>query len=129
MAREKLTYQIKNTAREIEQIVTEMTAISQMVGGSFGTTYRKCGKGNCWCSEEHQKGHPSLRITYTLKRTSRTKAIPKEDKEWIKERTDAYRNFRQHFQKLRQCEKKLHELLHQFEKDVKTNTSHLRPYL
>jgi hypothetical protein len=129
MTREKLTYQIKKTVREIEQIVTEMIAVSQMIGGSFGSTYRKCGKANCWCSEKHQKGHPCLRITYTENRTSRTKAIPKEDKEWIKERTDTYRNFRKNFQKLRQREKKLHELLNQFEKEVKTNTSQLKPYL
>ncbi len=129
VSREKLIYQIKETLKEMDQIVNEMTNISLMVGGSFGISYRKCGKTNCWCNKVEEKGHPLLRITYNENRKSRTKAIPKQDKEWIKEMTDNYRNFRQNFQKMRQCENRLNELLNQFEKEVKTNTSNLRAYL
>jgi len=129
MSSGKLRYRIKATVQEIDQIVTEMTKISHMVGGSFGITYRKCGKSNCWCNKADEKGHPFIRITFNVNKKSRTKVIPKQDKEWIKEMTDNYRNFKQYFQKLRQCQKRLNELLNLFEREVKTITSHLRDYL
>lgn len=129
MSSEKLKYQIKNVLQEINQIVNEMVLVSDMVGGSFGITYRKCGKANCWCSNTKQKGHPFIRITFVENRKSRTKAIPKKDKDWIKETTGNYKNFRQNFQKLREYQNRLNELLNQFEKEVKTKTSQLREYL
>ena len=69
-----------------------------------------------------------MRITFNEHMKSKTKAIPSNDKEWIKEMTDNYRNFRQNFQKLRQCEKRLNELLNQFEQEVKMETKSLRDY-
>ncbi len=129
MSSDKLKYQIKNTLQEMNQIVNEMILVSDMVGGSFGITYRKCGKANCWCSTKEQKGHPFLRITFVENRKSRTKAIPKKDNEWIKDMTNNYKNFRQNFQKLRQYQNSLNKLLNQFEKEVKNKTSQLRDYL
>jgi len=129
MSREKLTDQIKNTLLEIDHIVSDMINVSEMVGGSFGITFRKCGKANCWCRNAEKKGHPFLRITYVENKKSRTKAIPKKDEEWIKKRTDHYKIFRQNFQKLRQCEITLNDLLNHFEKDVKAKTAQLRDYL
>ncbi len=129
MSSTKLKYQIKNTLQEMNQIVNEMILVSDMVGGSFGITYRKCGKANCWCSNKEQKGHPFIRITFVENRKSRTKAIPKKDNEWIKDMTNNYKNFRQNFQKLRQYQNSLNKLLNQFEKEVKNKTSRLRDYL
>ena len=129
MSREKLKNRIKNLTEEIDQIVNEMINISHMIGGSFSTAYRRCGKPNCWCNNKDKPGHPIVRITFTEQRKSRSKAIPSKDKEWIKEMTDNYRSFRQHFQELRQCENKLNELLNQFEQDVKKETKSLRDYL
>ena len=129
MSREKLKNSIKKLTQEIDQIVNEMINISHMIGGSFGTAYRRCGKPNCWCSDKEKLGHPFMRITFNEQRKSRTKAIPANDKEWIKQMTDNYRYFRQNFQKLRQCENKLNELLNQFEQEIKKETKSLRDYL
>ncbi len=129
MSREKLKNSIKNVTQEIDQIVNDMINISHMIGGSFGTAYRRCGKPNCWCSDKEKKGHPLVRITFNEQRKSKTKAIPAKDKEWIKEMTDNYKYFRQNFQKLRQCENKLNELLNEFEQEVKKETKSLRDYL
>jgi hypothetical protein len=129
MSRENLKYQIKNVLHQMDQIVTKMLKISHMVGGSYGITYRKCAKPNCWCSEKGEKGHPFRRITFNEQKKSRTKAIPQKDEEWIEEMTDNYRNFRQHFQKLRQYENELNELLNQFEQEVRSKTKELRDYL
>ena len=129
MSREKLKNSVKKVTQQIDQIANEMINISHMIGGSFGFAYRRCGKANCWCSNKDKPGHPIVRITFTEQRKSRSKAIPSKDKEWIKEMTDNYRSFRQHFQELRQCENKLNELLNQFEQDVKKETKSLRDYL
>ncbi|HET54890.1 MAG TPA: hypothetical protein ENN33_06700 [Ignavibacteria bacterium] len=129
MSREKLKNRIKNVSQQIDQIVNHMINISQMVGGSFGITYRRCGKPNCWCNNKEKPGHPLMRITFNEQKKSKSKTIPANDKEWIKEMTDNYRYFRQNFQKLRQCENKLNELLNQFEQDVKMETKGLRDYL
>ena len=129
MSREKLKNSIKKITQEINQIVNEMINISNMIGGSFGITYRRCGKPNCWCRDKEKPGHPLMRITFNEQRKSKTKAIPANDKEWIKEMTDNYRYFRQNFQKLRQCENKLNELLNQFEHEIKRETKSLRDYL
>ena len=128
MSREKLKNNIKKITKEIDQIVNEMISISHMIGGSFGTAYRRCGKPNCWCSNKEKPGHPLIRITFNEQKKSRSKAIPSKDKQWIKAMTDNYRYFRQHFQKLRQCENKLNELLNQFEQEVKSETKGLRDY-
>lgn len=125
----KFKTEIKSVLLEIDRLVTEMLNISQMVGASFGITYRKCGKANCRCNSEENKGHPLLRITFTENKKSQTRAIPKKDEIWIKEMTDNYRNFRQNFQQLRIYEKKLNDLLNEFEKNIKTKTRTLRDYL
>ena len=106
-----------------------MINVSHMIGGSFSIIYRRCGKPNCWCSNKEKQGHPLMRITFTEQRKSKTKAIPSNDEEWIKEMTDNYRYFRKNFQKLRQCENDLNELLNQFEQEVKTKTKGFRDYL
>ena len=129
MSREKLKNKIKSVIQEIDHTVNEMINISHMIGGSFGIIYRRCGKPNCWCSNKEKLGHPLMRITFNEQRKSRTKAIPSNDKEWIKEMTDNYRYFRQNFQKLRQCENNLNELLNQFEQEAKTETKGFRDYL
>jgi hypothetical protein len=124
-----LKEEIKTVLLEIDRLVAEMMNVSQMVGASFGIAYRKCGKPNCRCNSEENKGHPVLRINFTEKKKSKTRAIPKKDEKWIKEVTDNYRNFRQNFQKLRSCEKKLNDLLNEFERVIKTKTIALRDYL
>lgn len=129
MSREKLKNSIKNVIHEIDQIVNDMINISHMIGGSFGTAYRRCGKPNCWCRDKEKKGHPLIRITFNEQGKSRTKAIPAKDKQWIKEMTDNYKYFRQNFQKLRLCENKLNELLNEFEQEVKKETKSLTDYL
>jgi len=129
MSREKLKNSIKKVSQQIDQIANEMINISHMIGGSFGLAYRRCGKANCWCSNKDKPGHPIMRITFTEQRKSKSKTIPSKDKEWIKEMTDNYRYFRQYFQKLRQCENKLNELLNQYEQEVKIETKCLREYL
>ena len=128
MSREKLNNNIKKVTKEIDQIVNEMISISHMIGGSFGTAYRRCGKPNCWCSNKEKPGHPLIRITFNEEKKSRSKAIPSKDKQWIKAMTDNYRYFRQHFQKLRQCENKLNELLNEFEQEAKSETKGLIDY-
>ena len=129
MSRKKLKKRIKNVVQEIDSIVDEMIHVSHMVDGYFGTVYRKCGKPNCWCSNKEKKGHPFMRLVFSKQNKLKTKGIPQEDKEWVKKMTENYRNYKQNFQKLRQYEKELNELLKKFEFEVKTKTRDNRDYL
>lgn len=124
-----LKKEIKAVLIEIDRLTTEMISISQMVGASFGITYRKCGKVNCRCNSDESKRHPVIRINFTENKKSKTRSIPKKDEAWIKEMTDNYKQFRQNFQQLRICENKLNDLLNLFEKNIKTKTRVLRDYL
>ena len=63
MSSEKLKYQIKSNLQEIKKVVTEMINVSDMVGGSFGIIYRKCGKTNCWCNKKNQKGIDRINLS------------------------------------------------------------------
>jgi len=128
MANKKLKHQIKITVKEIDRITSNMLDISEMVGVYFGHAFRKCGKENCWCNKV-VKGHPLIRITFNKNGKTISRAVPKNDELWIKQMTDKYRNFRQHFQKLRQFENKLNLLLDQFEEEVKRKSSRNKDYL
>jgi hypothetical protein len=107
--------------------VSELLAIQWMLRGTFGTTFRRCGKPTCWCSD--QIGHPYTRITWTENGHSNTKAIPDHDQHWIKRVTAAYRIYRSKRRQLQDLQQKLKLLLDQFETQVIHKTQKQRDYL
>ena len=129
VAMKNLKKEINSILLEIDRLTNEMISVSQMIGASFGVTFRKCGKVSCRCNSDENKRHPLVRITFTEKRKSQTRSIPKKDEKWIEEMTGNYKQFRQNFQQLRICENKLNDLLNQFEKNIKSKTRVLRDYL
>lgn len=129
MLQMKIKQDIRAVLTEIDRLATEMISISQMVGATFGVTYRKCGKPTCRCNSDESKRHPVIRINFTENRKAKTRSVPKKDENWIKKMTDNYKLFRQNFQQLRIHENRLNELLNQYEKNIKTKTRKFRDYL
>jgi len=122
MSRKKIIGLEKKRSALMENLVRT----SEMIRGTFNKVFLKCGKPTCRCA--HGKGHLSLRVTWTEKAQPKTKAIPTEDANWIKKMTENYRIFRKHRQRLRALEKKMNQLLDEFEDELVTKTRQKREY-
>jgi len=120
-------HHIKQLEQQRQTLLTELLQTEQMIRGKFGVAYRRCGTPTCWCAQG--EGHPVNRITWTEQAQSRTKAIPAEDIEWIKQRTETYRRFRKHRQALRVLERKINAALDAFEARTVQRTRRQRKYL
>lgn len=118
---------IKKLENHRSLILREIKGISHMIRGSYGETYRKCGKMTCWCYEG-EKGHPIYRITWTKEARPGTKAIPKVDIAWIKKMTRNYKRCRTLRADLRKLEQELRILIDNLEDNVIKKTEKLRKY-
>ncbi len=118
---------IKALEKKRQLLIEKIITTQEMIRGSFGTIYRKCGKPNCWCSQGN--GHPATRITWTEKAKSKTKVIPKQDIIWIKSMTKNYRKFRKIRQEMRILEKELNNIIDDLEAEIVNKTKRLKDYL
>ncbi len=118
---------LKALQRQRSLLVEDLLKVRLMIRGTFGETYRRCGKSTCWCAKG--KGHLYTRITWTENMQSKTRAIPKKDVDWIKKTTESYRRFRKLRQKIRELDNHFRVLLDQFENEMIEKTKKLRNYL
>ena len=118
---------IKKLEKKRTFLLNGLQCIHYMIRGSYGKSYRRCGKPTCWCNKDN-KGHPSYRISWTKDSKSKTKAVPKEDIGWIKEMTRNYRKYRTLRTKLRKLDNELRNLLDNLEDEVIRKTEKLRDY-
>ena len=110
-------------------ILKDLLELEEMIPGSYKSLFHKCGKPNCWCSEQEQGGHPFQRITWTEEGIAKTKTIPKDDVDWVKKVTSRYRTFRRLRRKLKNLEARFKLTLNKHEKDLVKQTRKLRNYL
>ncbi len=113
---------------KIEKSIKQMPFFELMFPGDFREVYRKCGKKNCWCFKS-QKGHPFRRITWSEKGKAKTKAIPKNDIDWIKMVTGNYGRFRKERGRIFKLVKKFGNELNNIETRVINKTRKQRNYL
>lgn len=118
---------IKTLEERRQRIMEELLQLEQMLRGSFGVAYRRCGTPTCWCADSD--GHPVNRITWTEHSVSRTKAIREEDIAWVKERTDNYRRFRNNRKALRELDRQINSALDAVEEKSVKRTRKRRAYL
>lgn len=109
-------------------LLRSLRGIRRMIRGSYGMTYRRCGRPTCWCMQD-EKGHPYHRITWTKNAIPGTKAIPREDVSWIKEMTGNYRRYQELKTRLREKEQELRISLNKLEEEIILRTKKLRKYL
>ncbi len=118
---------IQQLERQRQTLIKELVHTQQMIRGSFGTAYRKCGKPNCWCAQG--TGHPINRITWTENARSRTQAIPAEDIAWIETMTHNYKRFRKNRQALRALERQINSVVDELEAKIVAETKRQKVYL
>lgn len=120
---------IQSLEKKRKSYLNELLHISSMIRGSYKESFCRCGKPTCWCSKDKKsKGHPSHRISWTKDSKSKTKSIPKEDAEWIREMTENYRKYRTIRTKLRNLNNEQKVLLDNLEEEVIKKTEKLKNY-
>lgn len=109
-------------------VLQHLLELEEMIPGSYKSLFRKCGRSNCWCSQQ-QDGHRFQRITWTEDGIAKSKAIRNEDVEWIKKVTNNFRTFQKMKRKLRGLETQLRSCIERHEKGQVQRTRKLRSYL
>ena len=99
-----------------------------MLRGSFSCVSTRCGKPTCWCAQS-VKGHRHNRLTWSERGKMRTRKVPEEQVDRIKELTGRYRLFRQHRRELHQVQKQLIETIAKLESAVNAQTRKPISYL
>ncbi|MBA7579684.1 hypothetical protein ES708_21560 [subsurface metagenome] len=118
---------IKELEKQRTRILKQILSIGVMLPGAYKEVYCKCGKPNCWCQKKG--GHLFRRITWSENGRSRTKTIPEEDINWIKELTGNYREFQKKRKQIRELEGILKNLLGEHARASIEKSRQLRDYL
>lgn len=113
---------IKMIQQEINELLMQLLEIKTIAKGSYGITYRRCGKTNCWCNDKELKGHPYRRITWNDNGVARTKSISEKDKDRVFQLTENYKKFRKFSREVRELEKKKEILLKKHEGEIRVLT-------
>jgi len=95
---------IQENEKKRQKMIAELVGLKEMVRGSFCTIYVKCGKKYCRCNEG--KLHPHQRMSLRENGKAFSRAVPKEEYEWITKMTGNYRQYQQLRKELNDLEKK-----------------------
>jgi hypothetical protein len=97
------------------RLLSELIEDREMVRGSFCEIHVKCGK-NCRCNSGQGHKHKRMSLHENGKKFSR--AVPREDYEWIQRMTDNFREYRSKRRQLARIEDEIRELLDQQETKI-----------
>lgn len=98
------------------ELIRSIVGIREMIRGSFGRVYRKCGKPSCRCAGG--EGHPLDRIVFLRGSRPVCRAVPKEEVPWVKRMTGNRRKFREQRRRLRAIEKEIHREISELEEEI-----------
>lgn len=118
---------IQTLEKTRQGVISELLAMKKMVWGSFCLIHVKCGKKYCQCSMG--KLHPHRRMSWRENGKSISRAVPKEEHEWIEEMTGNYRKFRELRRKLQGIDEDINTLLDTYEEGVVKKTRKGKLYL
>ena len=118
---------IKKAEKERADLLLSLLKIETMVRGSFCEIFVKCGKKSCWCV--NGKGHSHQRLSWHEQGISFSRAVPKEDYQWIESMTHNFREYREIRKKIMKIESKISELLDSFEEWMLKKTKKKKSYL
>jgi hypothetical protein len=124
-----IAFDVKNQLNRLCAIVEHMLALSGMMRGSFGTIYQRCGKPTCWCADTKEKGHLCMRLMWSEESGVKSRSVRHEDQQIIKEAVGQYREYKEIRRKLRIEERKLDELLDEFERNTTKSNKAKMGYL
>lgn len=109
------------------ELTENLFAIEEMVQGSFCLIHVKCGKKYCRCNSGEL--HPHYRMSMKKEGRQLSRAVPKEDYEWITRLTDNYKKYRKIRRMRNDLEEKIKKLLNSHEKKLIKKSSKKKRYL
>lgn len=118
---------IQETEKKRQQLISELFVLNEMVRGSFCTIHVKCGKKYCRC--QNGQLHPHKRMSLRENGKSFSRAVPKEEYEWITEMTGNYRRFQKLRKEIDALEQETMSLLDSYETYVVNQTRKGKSYL
>lgn len=118
---------IQKADNERQKLLMKLFENKKMVRGTFCQIYVKCGKANCWCV--NGKGHSHKRMSWHERGKSFSRAVPREDYEWIEQMTNHFREYRNTRKKIIKMETTIGELLDLYEEDILKKTRKGKSYL
>lgn len=122
----KIIEKIVSYDEKRQELLSHIIVDRKMVRGSFCEIHVKCGK-NCRCNSG--RGHTHKRMSLRENGKSFSRAVPREEYEWIQEMTDNFRDYRNMRRQLAKLEKEIHELLDQYEHKIVTQCKKGKLYL
>lgn len=100
---------VEDLQHERELILQEIRGLGTFRRGTVSATYRKCGKAQCWCAKEGEKGHGPQYLwngTAGGKSYARNLHIGPEVEKYVEE-TERYRRFIELCEKLVEVNEKI----------------------
>ena len=86
---------IRKLRQRRDALRAALAQVADMRPGSLVERYRRCGKPNCHCAREGERGHgPSFSLTHAVKGKTVTKIIPPEAVVRTRQQIEEYQQFR-----------------------------------
>lgn len=118
---------IKTKEKYLRKLLSKLLESNRMVWGSFCLIHVKCGNKYCHCKDG--KLHPHRRMSWREDGRGLSRAVPKEDYDWIEEMTGNYRDFKKLRRELKALEEEIDDLLDAYEEMVVKKTRQGKAYL
>ena len=118
---------IQSLEKKRQKVLSELFLMKEMVWGSFCLIHVKCGKKYCQCATG--KLHPHRRMSWRENGKALSRAVPKDEYEWIDEMTGNYRRFRELRRELNEINEEMNTLLDGYEEIVVKKTRKGKAYL
>lgn len=122
-----ISKKISKIEKKRQQLFDELFAIEDMVQGSFCLIHVKCGKKYCRCNRGEL--HPHYRMSMRRNGVQVSRAVPKEDYEWLAKVTSNYKKFRKIRKEISILEKQISQLLDLEETGLIEKSSKGKSYL
>jgi len=107
---------IKRLLEHQEQMLARMLKTPPMLRGTVSRVQTRCGKPNCRCAHSSQ-GHSHNRITWSKDGKLRTRKIPPDQIDQIRQLTHNYRQFRSLRRKIAALQTEIRSLLDDMERE------------
>lgn len=116
-----------NFERQRQELILKLFSLKEMVQGSFCLIHVRCGKKHCKCNQGQP--HPHYRMSMRRYGKQVSRAVPKEEYDWIAKVTENYREYRRILRSINRMDFKIRELLGKYGEDQVTKTSKGKKYL
>lgn len=123
--------QVKKHINDLQEkksrLIEKLLNAPPMIRGTFGTIYVKCGGANCKCTKGEK--HPYNRLTWSENGRPKSRVVPVDEINWIKEMTQNYRCYKKVKKEMEKVDDRLKVLLTRFEVAVVEKTRKSKDFI